>query len=102
MNKLYVAGIAFLLSFTGCISNLNDDNNEDTANDDDNDSGEETSQDWDFFYLDEPELQVVRNDTTNFAVGVANFGKFSQNFTVGGQDFGFPGLSATQMRIFNL
>ncbi len=37
---------------------------------------------WDFFYVDDPNLDVLRNGTREFAVGVANLGNYSHEFTV--------------------
>ena len=37
---------------------------------------------WDFFYVDDPNLNVIRNESRDFAIGVANLGNFSQDFSI--------------------
>ncbi len=37
---------------------------------------------WDFFYVDDPNLNVISDKGSDFAVGVANLGNFSHNFSI--------------------
>ena len=37
---------------------------------------------WDFFYVDDPNLNVIRNESRDFAIGVTNLGNVSHNFRI--------------------
>ena len=37
---------------------------------------------WDFFYVDDPDLNVIREGTRDFAIGIANLGNFSHTFSI--------------------
>ena len=78
MSKAYLLVVCILLSsLTGCV----DDDGEVKINENNTSKFTEIPK-CDFFYVDDPNLDVLRNGTREFAVGVANLGNYSHEFTV--------------------